>query len=325
MNLLDRPDNPVPPGAIVAMIAASDGMQLRVARWQPVAAATGTILIANGRGEFIEKYFEVIAQLLARGLHVVAFDWRGQGLSGRELPNPRKGHIDDFSLYGRDLQAIEAQVLAPHGPKPWFGLGHSMGGAILLAQARAGRLPFERMVLSAPMIDLAGLKFPRSARLLVGCLDMIGLGGGFMPGGGETAYLSKPYDGNVLTSDPVRYARIAACAAQAPGLAIGAPTVAWLNAAFRQMREFEDVDFAMRIAVPTLILAAGDDQVVDTGATERFGARLKGGQVIVIAGARHEILIERDVFRQQFWAAFDAYVPGTRAELAAFAVQVPEA
>ena len=39
--------------------------------------------------------------------------------------------------------------------------------------------------------------------------------------------------------------------------------------------------------------------------------RLKAGRVIVIPGARHEILMERDVLREQFWAAFDAFVPGT--------------
>jgi lysophospholipase len=31
----------------------------------------------------------------------------------------------------------------------------------------------------------------------------------------------------------------------------------------------------------------------------------------VIEGAKHEILIERDMFRRQFWAAFDQFVPGS--------------
>ena len=33
--------------------------------------------------------------------------------------------------------------------------------------------------------------------------------------------------------------------------------------------------------------------------------------MIVIPGARHEILMERDAIREQFWAAFDAFIPGT--------------
>ena len=31
----------------------------------------------------------------------------------------------------------------------------------------------------------------------------------------------------------------------------------------------------------------------------------------MIAGAKHEILQEQDRYRAQFWAAFDAFVPGT--------------
>ena len=32
---------------------------------------------------------------------------------------------------------------------------------------------------------------------------------------------------------------------------------------------------------------------------------------IVLAGAKHEILQERDQLREQLWAAFDAYIPGS--------------
>ena len=311
MDLFDTPANPAPPGAMVAHIACIDGLRIRTVRWAGPVEARGTILIGNGRGEFVEKYFEVIGQLLARGFHVVAFDWRGQGLSVRELPNQRKGHIDDFSLYERDLTAIEAQILVSNCPKPWFGLGHSMGGAILLGQALAGRSMCERLVLSAPMLGLAGLKYPGGARWLVAALDLIGLGGAFIPGGGATAYMTKPFPGNVLTSDPQRYGRMASVAAGAPQLAIGSPTVGWLNAAFRFMSHFQAPDYAGHPPVPCLIVAAGEDQAVDSLLAERVGARLKACHTLTIPQARHEILIERDVFREQFWAAFDAFVPGT--------------
>ena len=323
MILLATDANPIPQGGDARMIQAADGLALRVARWACAGAAKGSVVIANGRGEFIEKYFPAVATMLDSGFHVVAFDWRGQGLSARELANPRKGHIDDFSLYERDLDAVRAQVLEPLCPKPWFGLGHSMGGAILLAQAHAGRSPFDRLVLSAPMIDLAGLRFARGTRLLAAALDILGFGGAFIPGGGETTYLSKPFAANVLTSDPARYAIVSDIAAQHPQLALGAPTVGWLNAAFRLMRQFEDPDYAAAIRVPTLFVMAGDDKVVDTPAIARFAARMKAGHGLAIAAARHELLIERDIFAQQFWAAFKAFIPGTVAELEAFSPAAP--
>ena len=47
------------------------------------------------------------------------------------------------------------------------------------------------------------------------------------------------------------------------------------------------------------------------GAIEEFAWHLRAGSHLVIAGSKHEILQEQDRFRAQFWAAFDAFVPGT--------------
>ena len=39
-------------------------------------------------------------------------------------------------------------------------------------------------------------------------------------------------------------------------------------------------------------------------------------RLIVIDGAEHEILMERDSLRDQFWVAFDKFIPGVEGELA---------
>ncbi|MFZ1962505.1 MAG: alpha/beta hydrolase [Roseiarcus sp.] len=316
MHLVSTPDNPIPTGAIVASAYAVDGAKLRTARWTPPWAARGTIVILGGRADFIEKYFETIQQALDRGFAVATMDWRGQGGSARQLKNPRKGHIDDFSLYERDLEALVSEVLDPSCPRPWYGLCHSMGAAILLAVARAGRCPFERLALTSPMIALAGPKRPRLARLVAEVLDAVGLGGAFVPGGGPSIVVAGPFAGNPLTSDPARFARTSGVVAAEPDLGLGWPTIGWLHAAFRLMREFEEPDFPRRTLTPILVIAAGADRVADTRATERFALRLRAGRLIVIDGAQHEILMERDVFRDRFWAAFDSFIPGVEAERA---------
>jgi lysophospholipase len=316
MKLIATPDNPIPPGAIVSQARAIDGAQLRAARWVPQTARRGTVAILQGRAEFIEKYFEAAGELLARGFAVAAIDWRGQGGSQRQLKNPHKGHIDDFSFYEHDLSALVDDVLGPSCPQPWFGLAHSMGGAIMLGIARAGRCPFERLVLTSPMIGLAGQRFRRLNRFLVETLDTLGFGGAFAPGGGSRSYSVEPFAGNALTSDPRRYARSARVLEAAPEIALGGPTIGWLNAAMRAMAEFEEPEFAREIATPTLVLASGADRVVDAEATERFASRLRTGRLIVIDGAEHELLVERDRFRDLFWAAFDQFIPGVEGEAA---------
>jgi lysophospholipase len=310
MELCTILENPAPPGAIVSAITARDNWTLRAARWSCGPVSAGTITILPGRAEFIEKYFEVIGELLSRNFDVAILDWRGQGFSGRLTDNPRKGHVSDFRAYERDLDALVEQVLEPFCRPPWFALGHSMGGAVALAMARAGRSPFARMVLTAPMINIYGLRFEAATRIFAKALVLLGQGRRFVPGGGPIPYMSVNFEGNILTSDPRRHARGAALIEAAPGLAIADPTIGWINAAFRLMRRFEDAEYPRRILTPVLILAAGADRLVDTSAVEQFTSRLKAGKCITLAHACHEILMERDVFRDLFWAAFDAFLPG---------------
>jgi lysophospholipase len=317
MELFPTADNPVPPGAIVTPVRTADDVLLRAARWVPDGEPLGTVAIIQGRTEFIEKYFEVIGELLARGFVVVAMDWRGQGLSARDLRDSRRGHVDDFAFFERDLDALHQQVLQFLCPQPWFALAHSMGGAILLAQAHGGRSPFARMVLSAPMVDIAGLRFPRLIRALMEGLDMLGLGTAYVPGGTRKATIEGPFERNDLTSDRVRFERMANILKAAPQLGLGAPTVGWLNAAFRLMDEFADAEYPRRTFTPTLVVGAGADRVVPIRAVERFATRLKVGRLIVIPDSQHEILMERDHIRAQFWAAFDAFIPGEHFSIAA--------
>ncbi len=181
--------------------------------------------------------------MLTRGFAVVALDWRGQGLSERQLRNSRKGHIDDFEIYERDLVALRDQILAPLCPKPWFALGHGMGAAVLLAQAHAGRSPFARLVLTSPMIDLYMLRYKAGARLFIEGLDIIGLGGSYIPGASGRSIYLRAFAQQLLTSDETRHARTVATLSAAPQLAIGGPTVSWANAALRLMRQFENPDY----------------------------------------------------------------------------------
>jgi len=309
LRLVGTDDNPIPQGAEVLGLHTRDGRLLRAAAFPCPNQARGTIALFQGHNEFIEKYFETIEDLRRRGFDVVAMDWRGQAGSQRELDDPRKGHIDDFSQYQRDLDVFVTQVLSSR-PQPWYALAHSMGGAILLDAAHSSRPPFQRLVTTAPMIDLANLRFPHGVRWLADTLDMLGLGGMFIPGGSGRSFIEKPFEHNKLTTDPVRFARNARILAKAPQLSIGDPTIGWVNAAFRLMRRFEAPEYARRIRMPVLMVACGREDIVSNDAIERFVLNLNNAALVMIPGAKHEILMERDELRDQFWQAFDAFIPG---------------
>jgi lysophospholipase len=313
MNLVSIPANPVPDGAVSGMLKTPDGVSIRFARWPPPPERKGTVCIFQGRTEFIEKYFEVARELYARGFAVASLDWRGQGRSERALADSRKGHVTSFAKYAIDVDTFMRKVVLPDCPPPLFALANSMGAAVLIRAAAQGRNWFDRMVLCAPMIRLANIPLLAAAPALARTLRIAGFGPAYVPGGGPIGPSTMPFPGNPVTSDPVRHARTAAIIEAAPELALGAPTVAWLDAAFRVMAELSNPVFPAMLRQPMLIVGCGQDRLVSTPAIEDFGSRLRVGSHLIVPGAMHEVLMEQDAFRAQFWAAFDAYVPGSPA------------
>lgn len=311
MKFVSIPANPVPENGLAGVVKTPDGVSLRYGRWEPPPGRKGTVVILQGRAEFIEKYFETVRDLRARGFAVATFDWRGQGLSDRALDDRRKGYVRNFAQYAMDLDTIMEQVVLPDCPPPYFVLGHSMGGAVAIRACHDGRRWFERFVLSAPMLALPPTRFSGMAGPMARVMRWLGRGGAYIPGGDQQPSGPEDFVGNVLTSDPVRFARNLAILAEEPDLALGPPTIAWADAALRQMRDFSNPSYAAHIRQPMLLVAAGYDQVVWTPAIEDFGMYLLAGRHLILPGARHEILQEQDQFRAQFWAAFDAFVPGT--------------
>ncbi len=311
MDLVSIPANPVPEGAVTGELKTRDGVTLRFARWHPPPGRKGTVCLFQGRAEFIEKYFETVRELRSRGFAVATIDWRGQGGSERALSDPRKGHVGDFSEYERDVEVLMKEVVLPDCPPPIFAIGHSMGGSVMMRVARAGSRWFDRIVLSTPMLRLAGKRQSMPARITARVMRWAGMGSAYVPGGSSEMIATGSFVNNIATSDPVRHARTKAVLEAAPELGIGSPTVSWLNAAYRAMGDIADPSFASKIRQPLMLIAAGRDEVVSTAAIEDIAIRLRAGSHLIIAGARHELMMEQDRYRAQFWAAFDAFVPGT--------------
>jgi len=311
MTLISIPANPVPEDVVSGFLKTRDGAEVRFARWAPPPGRKGTVCLFQGRAEFIEKYFETVRDLRSRGFAVATIDWRGQGLSERTLRNSRKGYVRNFSDYIIDLETFINEVVLPDCPPPFFALGHSMGATILLTAAHRGHRWFDRMVLLAPMIALPGARRSSITRAGVKVMRLMGFGSAFVPGGDSTVLAQRPFIGNLVTSDPVRYARNVAVLEAEPKLAIAWPTVAWADSAFKTMRAMAEPGYSLKIRHPILVVAAGQDQIVSTPAIDEFAIRLRAGRHLIVAGARHELLMEQDRYRMQVLAAFDAFVPGT--------------
>ncbi len=312
MELVTLAKNPVPSGPVVGAFDGYDGKPMRYALWQATRGPRrGSVCLFHGRGEFIEKYFETVADLRGRGFAVATFDWRGQGGSHRALSNPRKGHIKDFMEYEKDILRFMKDIVLPDCPPPFYALAHSMGGNILLRHAARPGSWFDRIILTAPMIAFADERVgvPQNlARLYAEASSITGMATAYIYGGNDDVEGISRFEDNPLTSDRERWSRNKAVLEVAPELGLGAPTVGWLRAAYRSNAIISHRAFGPNLKIPVMLFAAGKDSIVSTRAVEEFGVGLKVGNLVLIPGCRHEILQERDVFRQRFWAAFDAYL-----------------
>lgn len=293
------PGNPRPAGAEIVWFQGAKGRRLRACVCPALSFSTvrGTVIVCPGRTEFIEKYFEVARELQAMGFAVLILDWPGQGLSDRLLPDSRKGHVDRFETFMNAL-ARGLDSLGERLPKPYVSLAHSMGGAIALAAILERKVEVAAAAFSAPMW---GLKSPvMGLRYIVWAMRVMGR---------EKAYAQRQgpperFENNVVTHDEARWRLHEALVAARPEIGLGNVTWGWLGASLEIMGAFVRDERLKSLAIPVFIATAEQEKLVDNASHARLAGLLPDVEHITVPGAYHEILMETDDRRAQFWAGF---------------------
>lgn len=301
MAFVRVPGNPEPDGA-EEIWTKRQGLSLRaIVAPALVHPSRGSVLLFSGRTEFIEKYFEAIRELQARGFAVFAMDWRGQGLSDRLLPDRLKGHLESLDDPVDDLAAA-VRELDGRLPGPRIVLAHSMGGAIALRALQRQVVQAAGAMFSSPMWGIAHLT--PAARAAARLLKAIGLGARFALNERQT-WEEVPFEGNPFTRDEERLARTQALVKAEPRLALAGVTWGWLHAATTALDGFRRPGALRRVDVPIIVASAGADTIVDNGSHALVATLLPQARRIDIPDARHELLMERPEARARFWEAFD--------------------
>ncbi len=286
-----------PDGGRAYWVTTSDGMRLRMAAWPK--GTKGTILLFPGRTEYIEKYGRAVAEFATRGYGSVVIDWRGQGLSTRPSPDRMVGHVDDFSCYQKDLKAVLDKVHELGLPGPFYLVTHSMGGCIGLRALTLG-LDVKAAVFSAPMwgIRMAPGLAP-VARALSRTARAFGQGQRYAPGTTGDSYVATfPFMGNVLTRDPETYAWMKHQLAEQPDLALGGPSLHWVEAA---MHECTALARLPAPDVPCLCVLGAEEKVVDPAPIHARTAHWPKGKLDIVPRAEHEIMMEIPATRTRFY------------------------
>lgn len=238
------------PATTLSPFTASDGENLAVYDW-PLADSTlqrGTVLLVHGLGEHAGRYSGVAAHLNDWGFAVRGYDQYGHGQSG----GPRGGLTSDLRLLedlGDLVDATRARM--PPG-RPLVLLGHSMGGLVAARFVALGLRPVDALVLSSPALD-PGLSAVQKGLLatLARMAPNLRVGNGL-----DAQYLSHDpavvaaYRADLLCHDRIS-GRLARFIAEG-----GAATV----------------PRAAHWHVPTLLLWAGADRLVNPAGSRAFAA-----------------------------------------------------
>jgi lysophospholipase len=269
-------------------------------------------ILLNGRREYIEMYQPVFDDLHARGLDIWAMDWRGQGKSDRELANFQKGFVKSFDDYQKDLLQFynlicdHYQQKFPDHQRPKMILfGHSMGGHNALRFGLEHPEKMDAILLSAPMISI---HLPKGvgtiSRFLVWFNNLIGNGEKYAIAQGD--FKRIPFKGNVVFYNQSHFERDQDFMEKTPAMQLGGVTYRWLQEAFRSSQKI--IHFNKKLQVPTTILTAKDDFLVDNRIQTQFADQHDLCHQIVIENAIHHTILDLPHTQKIFFEALDKII-----------------
>ena len=252
-----------------------DGQPLCLHDW-PLPQARGGVLIVHGLGEHAGRHERLARWFNAHGYAARSYDQRGHG----RTPGPRGAlqHADDLLA---DLSVVHADYARTLGVAPLL-LGHSMGGLVALRAVLDERIMPRALVLSSPALrSHASPGLRRLAATLARLAPNLRLRNGL-----ELERLSHdPRVAAAYRGDPLCHDRVS------PRLA---------NFIFRAGASC--IADAARLEVPSLLLVAGDDALVDAGGSRDFSAaaaRTRQLTTRYFAALYHELFNEAEPSRTQ--------------------------
>ena len=253
-----------------------DGENLALYDWplHPAQRPRAVVLIVHGLGEHAWRYDHVARRLNGWGFQVRAYDQRGHGESG----GARGALPADHALLADLAEIIDdtRETCCNPWACPMVLLGHSMGGLVAARFVAGGLRPLEGLVLSSPALD-PGLSAWQKA--LIGVLYRVAPGLSVANGLDANKLSHDPAVASAYLADRRNHDRISARLAR-----------------FIERESAFTVAAAPRWSLPTLLMYAGADALVDPRGSRRFAAAAPPEVVNsrCFEGLYHELFNERD-------------------------------
>jgi len=273
--------------------------------WNVPNNAKALIIIAEGRTETIEEYFETIRDFNARGYACAIMDWQGQGLSYRLTDDNSRQHSIGFD---QDISDFDEFLGRLNSDLPKILFAHSMGGNITLRYMADNSDMFKCAYLSAPMLGLNPkriIKYAAKAILNFATrfkwLEKYAIGQ--TRWNERFANLAK----YKVSSDPVRREVQPYLFKTRPELRCGGVTFGWLNEALKSIEQLHTPVLCARITAPVFMAIGEKDIVVDNAGLGLTASLLPNCETRIFAKSQHQIHRERDVIRNKLMQSFYSF------------------
>ena len=295
-----------PAGINSNYVEMDDGIKIRVCYWlNKEKNNSGTIILQQGHNEFIEKYFETIDEFLKKGFAIIAFDWRGQGMSGRMIKEIEKSYIKDFERHDKDFDEILKLIETKKFPMPYIGIGHSMGGCLMLSAFYRHPKKLRVGILSAPMLGFKNEVFLKAASSL---MNLTKKDTDYLIGSKPNMGIETPFKENDLTKDSERYERTLKLIRKNPSIRLWGVTNSFAKAVNQRFKIIRKKGWVEEIDTKVLVINSLEDRVVDPVKTVKTVKRLKNYEIIDFKDCEHEIFMERDIHRNRMWKKIEKFL-----------------
>ena len=117
-----------------------------------------------------------------------------------------------------------------------------------------------------------------------------------------------PFENNDVTTDKFRYERTQRLVRKAPNLRLWGVTISWAKAVKNRLKSMRAKNWAEKIKTKVLIINNLNDQVVDPNKINIMSKRLSESSIIEFNSTKHEIFMEKDIYRRELWKGIDNYL-----------------
>jgi len=230
---------------------SADDLRLYWRRYSPKGEVRAVLLFVHGLAEHSGRYVHVMNFFAERGFDCWAVDYRCHGKS----PGLRV-HISHFDEFLADIETARRLVRAEQPDPPFYLIGHSQGGLLVLRNTLDQPEGLDGIIVSSPFLGLHPDAAPSAPLQVVANIVST-----FLP----KQMFSKVADPSFLSRDP----RVAESYLADP-LVSSTVSARWFIQV--QAAQADTRARAARLSVPALVMQSGDDRLADPAATRTWAA-----------------------------------------------------